>query len=53
MVNPFDVSQTAETLHQALLMPQDERAARCERLAEAATALPPQQWFADQLVALD
>ncbi|MGI8330144.1 alpha,alpha-trehalose-phosphate synthase (UDP-forming) [Actinomadura scrupuli] len=53
MVNPFDVSQTAETLHQALLMPPDERAARCERLARTATALPPQQWFADQLAALD
>jgi trehalose 6-phosphate synthase len=53
MINPFDVSQTAETLHQALLMPRDERAARCERLAQAATALPPQQWFADQLAALD
>ncbi|MFG2006770.1 trehalose-6-phosphate synthase [Spirillospora sp. NPDC048911] len=53
VVNPYDVSQTAETLHQALLMPQDERAERCARLAAAATALPPQQWFADQLTALD
>ncbi|MFA1537579.1 alpha,alpha-trehalose-phosphate synthase (UDP-forming) [Actinomadura monticuli] len=52
MVNPFDVSQTAETLHQALLMPRAERAARCARLAAAATALPPQRWFADQLAAL-
>ncbi|GAA2425722.1 trehalose-6-phosphate synthase [Actinomadura vinacea] len=53
LVNPYDVSQTAEALHQALLMPDDERAARCERLAAAATALPPQRWFADQLAALD
>jgi trehalose 6-phosphate synthase len=52
MVNPFDVSQTAEALHQALLMPVDERAERCKRLAAAATALPPQRWFADQLGAL-
>jgi len=52
MVNPFDVSQTAETLHQALLMPRAERAERCARLAAAATALPPQRWFADQLAAL-
>ncbi|HEV7934486.1 MAG TPA: trehalose-6-phosphate synthase [Actinomadura sp.] len=52
MVNPYDVSQTAETLHQALLMPRDERAARCRRLAATATALPPRQWFAEQLNAL-
>ncbi|MFD0853073.1 trehalose-6-phosphate synthase, partial [Actinomadura adrarensis] len=53
MVNPYDVTQTAEALHKALLMPKDERTARRERLATAATALPPQQWFADQLAALD
>ena len=52
VVNPFDVSQTAEALNQALLMPQDERRERCDRLAAAATALPPQQWLADQLAAL-
>ncbi|SEG85453.1 trehalose 6-phosphate synthase [Thermomonospora echinospora] len=52
-VNPYDVSQTAETLHQALLMPAAERAERCARLTAAATALPPQRWFADQLAALD
>jgi trehalose 6-phosphate synthase len=52
MVNPYDVSQTAEMLHRALLMPRAERAERCERLAAAATALPPQQWFADQLAEL-
>jgi trehalose 6-phosphate synthase len=52
MVNPYDVSQTAEALHQALLMPPDERAERCKRLAVAATALPPQQWLADQFAAL-
>ncbi|MFC5752285.1 alpha,alpha-trehalose-phosphate synthase (UDP-forming) [Actinomadura rugatobispora] len=53
MVNPYDVSQTAEALHRALLMPGEERAARSRRLADAATALPPQRWFADQLAALD
>ncbi|MBA9003340.1 alpha,alpha-trehalose-phosphate synthase (UDP-forming) [Thermomonospora cellulosilytica] len=53
LVNPYDVSQTAETLHRALLMPPDERAERCRRLAAAATALPPRRWFADQLAALD
>ncbi|MEV4006492.1 trehalose-6-phosphate synthase [Actinomadura sp. NPDC049753] len=53
VVNPYDVSQTAEALHQALLMPRARRAERCARLAGAATALPPQRWFADQLAALD
>ncbi|TDD69748.1 trehalose-6-phosphate synthase [Actinomadura rubrisoli] len=53
MVNPYDVSQTSEALHQALLMPRDQRAERCARLTAAATALPPQRWFADQLAALD
>ncbi|MFD8012001.1 trehalose-6-phosphate synthase [Streptomyces sp. NPDC058955] len=51
-VHPYDVSATAEALHQALSMPEDERAARTARLAEAATALPPQRWFLDQLEAL-
>jgi trehalose 6-phosphate synthase len=46
------VSQTAEALHQALLMPPAERAERCKRLAAVATALPPQRWLADQLAAL-
>ena len=52
MVNPYDVSQTAEALHQALLMPPGERAERCKRLVEAATALPPRRWLSDQFAAL-
>jgi trehalose 6-phosphate synthase len=52
VVNPFDVAQTAEALHTALEMDPAERAERCGRLALAATALPPRQWFADQLDAL-
>jgi trehalose 6-phosphate synthase len=52
MVNPNDVTQTAEALHQALLMPPGERAERCKRLAAAATALPPQRWLSDQFAAL-
>ncbi|MGW3519529.1 alpha,alpha-trehalose-phosphate synthase (UDP-forming) [Streptomyces hydrogenans] len=51
-VDPFDVTGTAEALHAALTMPDAERAERTERLAEAATALPPQRWFLDQLEAL-
>ncbi|MGH3328682.1 MAG: alpha,alpha-trehalose-phosphate synthase (UDP-forming) [Streptomycetales bacterium] len=53
LVNPFDVTQTADALHSALTMDEAERAERCRRLARAATRLPPQQWFADQLAALE
>ena len=53
LVNPYDVSQTAEAMHAALSMPADERAARSARLAVAATALPPSRWLAAQLAALD
>ncbi|MFF8384859.1 alpha,alpha-trehalose-phosphate synthase (UDP-forming) [Streptomyces kanasensis] len=51
-VNPYDVTGTARALHEALSMPAAERAERTERLAAAATALPPQRWFLDQLEAL-
>ncbi|MER7735208.1 trehalose-6-phosphate synthase [Streptomyces erythrochromogenes] len=52
-VNPYDVSQTAQALHAALSMPVAERAERTKRLAAAATALPPAQWFTAQLAALE
>ncbi|MFJ3672020.1 trehalose-6-phosphate synthase [Streptomyces sp. NPDC090106] len=51
-VNPYDVTATAHALHEALTMPSDERAERTKRLAAAATALPPAQWFLEQLRAL-
>ena len=51
-VNPFDVTATADALHQALSMPREERAARAERMRTAATALPPAAWFQAQLDAL-
>ncbi|MEU9124333.1 trehalose-6-phosphate synthase [Streptomyces sp. NPDC048506] len=51
-VNPYDVSGTAEALHEALTMDSGERAERTRRLAAAATALPPARWFLDQLRAL-
>ncbi|QKW50542.1 alpha,alpha-trehalose-phosphate synthase (UDP-forming) [Streptomyces buecherae] len=51
-VNPYDVRATADALHEALTMDADERAARTKRLAAAATALPPKQWFLAQLRAL-
>ncbi|WP_406363053.1 trehalose-6-phosphate synthase [Streptomyces sp. NBC_01579] len=52
VVNPYDVSATAAALHEALMMPDGERAERSKRLAAAATALPPQRWFLEQLEAL-
>lgn len=51
-VNPYDITETANALHEALTMPAAERAERTKRLAAAATALPPAQWFLDQLNAL-
>ncbi|MGW0417972.1 alpha,alpha-trehalose-phosphate synthase (UDP-forming) [Streptomyces sp. NPDC003015] len=52
VVNPYDVEQTAAALHEALTMPAHERVERAKRLTAAATALPPAQWFLDQLNAL-
>jgi trehalose 6-phosphate synthase len=53
LVNPFDISDTAEALHQALIMPVEERARRCRSLAAAGSAFPPADWLASQLAALD
>lgn len=51
-INPYDVLETAEALHEGLSMPEGERGERTKRLAAAATALPPTQWFLEQLAAL-
>jgi len=53
LVNPFDISQTARALHEALAMGADERKHRSAALAAAAGAMPPSRWFSDQLAALD
>ncbi|MGY0024853.1 alpha,alpha-trehalose-phosphate synthase (UDP-forming) [Streptomyces sp. cg35] len=52
VVNPYDVTGTSAALAAALAMPEGERAERTKRLAAAGTALPPGQWFLDQLEAL-
>ena len=52
LINPFDVSQTAAALHEALTMPAEERIARAQRLRKKAVALPPVPWFRAQLDAL-
>ena len=52
LVNPYDVSATANAMHQALLMPEDERRRRCTALASAAASKAPAQWLTSQLDAL-
>ena len=52
LVNPFDVTQTAEALHAALSESAATRRERTAALAGAATALPPAAWLAAQLAAL-
>jgi trehalose 6-phosphate synthase len=52
LVNPFDVTQTAEALHRALTMPEAERARRAAALAAAGAAFPPSAWLQAQLDAL-
>ncbi len=52
LVNPFDVVETSAALHRALLLPEGERRARCDRLRTWAGVQAPQQWFADQLAEL-
>jgi trehalose 6-phosphate synthase len=53
LVNPYDVSETAEALHQALAMTDAERRQRSVALAATAAAWPPARWLGDQLAALD
>jgi trehalose 6-phosphate synthase len=52
LVNPYDVSATANAMHQALLMPEGERRRRCTALAAAAASKAPAQWLTSQLDAL-
>lgn len=50
-VNPFDVCEQAARLHDALTMPNVERASRAARLRRAARARTPQSWLAAQIAA--
>jgi trehalose 6-phosphate synthase len=52
LVNPFDITATAQAMHEALSMSEAERASRSARLAAAGSAVPPARWLADQLAAL-
>ncbi len=53
LVDPYDVSETAEALHQGLAMPDAERRRRSTALAAAAGACPPARWLGAQLASLD
>lgn len=53
LVNPFDVTGTADALHAALSMGDDERRARWAHLATTAGAYPPSRWLTEQVAALD
>ncbi len=53
LVNPYDVTATAQALHEALCMPDAERQRRGALLTEASAACPPAEWFAAQLSALE
>ena len=52
LVNPYDISETAEALHQALVMPDAERQRRSAALAATSAADPPARWLGDQLASL-
>ena len=52
VVNPFDITGTAEALHRALSLDAGDRLDRCRRLAAAAGAHPPAEWLRNQLDAL-
>jgi trehalose 6-phosphate synthase len=49
LINPFDITQTATALHEALSEPEPERAANAEHLRAAAVELAPVDWFQAQL----
>ncbi len=48
-VNPFDIQETADSVHAALTMPRDERERRAKGLKETVTARDPGDWIDEQL----
>jgi trehalose 6-phosphate synthase len=49
LVNPYDVTATADALHAGLEMPTSERRRRSAAIAAAAQERAPQRWLAEQL----
>ena len=52
-VNPFDLSETADAMHEALQMPHEERTRRARGMQRSALAHTPATWLAGQLRAID
>jgi trehalose 6-phosphate synthase len=52
LVNPYDVSATANALHAGLIMPAAERQRRSATIAGAAATRAPRRWLAEQVEAL-
>jgi trehalose 6-phosphate synthase len=52
-INPFDLSETAEAIHEALSMPEEERRRRARGLQRSALSHTPATWLASQLRAID
>jgi len=52
LINPYDVTETAEALHEALVMSDTERRRRSAALAATAAADPPARWLGGQLASL-
>jgi len=50
-VNPFDIKETADSIHRALTMSEDERERRCAGLKEAVTTLEALRPEADAILA--
>ncbi|MDQ3769976.1 MAG: trehalose-6-phosphate synthase [Actinomycetota bacterium] len=48
-VNPFDIQETADSIHEALTMAPEERARRARGLLETVTARDPGDWIDEQL----
>ena len=53
LVNPYDVSATADAMHAGLIMPAAERQRRNADIAGAAAGRAPGRWLAEQASALD
>lgn len=50
-LNPYDLVETADALHAALTMPEDERRRRADALALKAAARTPADWLDDLMAA--
>ena len=48
-VNPFDIQETADSIHAALTMSPDERRRRADGLVEIVTSRDPGDWIDEQL----